>query len=410
MSQQTLTNADSALQDDYVEPIVRAVKEKKFLLDQIKADSSKLDTSGRRYVFDLHTKRNRGRVSAGSTEGSVLPTAGRQGFDGGFDKVKYHFYGLEITDAAIEGTAGSTNAFVDLLTEETEGVARDFQTDMNRQAWGDSTGTLAVVTGVNTTVVVPVDNLQWFEVGDPVDIRDASAAFVSIAPAAPNNLIVSIDYAGKTITLGAAPGTATAAGDLVTISGNYLNEINGVRNIFNKARVLHNVPTTVAQFQSRVTAMAGTVAGESSFQQLRDSINRRGFGKIEGFLTGLGIRRRLAGQYTSNKRYNDAKAVEIHAGYTAIFVDETPVRVDEDAQFGEVLAMTKDALTWVEQAPPNWLKMKDGSIFRLKAGTVAGTNEATWQATFKWYADLASFLPAKGGRLTNCADDTFEGI
>jgi hypothetical protein len=411
MATATLAAADAALQDDYVEPIIRGIKEKKYLLDQIKRDSSKLDQSGRRWVASVHTRRNRGRGSVGTTEGAVLPTAGRQGYEDAFDTVKQHFYGLEITDAAIEGTAGSDSAFVDLLTEESEGLARDFQSDMNRQAWGDGTGTLAVVTGANTVAVVPVDNLQWVEIGDPVRIQDASAGFASLG----DRFVGSIDYVAKTISLtdaagaASAPSGATAAGDLVTISGNYNNEIQGVRKVINKARILHGVPVTVEVFQSRVTPMAGALAGESSFQQLRDSVNRRGFGKVEAFLTTLGVRRRLAGTYTSQKRYNDAQAVEIHGGYTAIYVDETPVMVDEDGQKGEVLALAKDALTWVEQAAPNWLKQKDGSIFTLKNGSAAGTKEATWQAWFKWYCDLASFLPARGGRLTNCEDDDYEG-
>lgn len=407
MSTQTLANADAALQDDYVEPVIRAIKEKKFLLDQIKADSTKMDAKGRRYVFDLHTKRNRGRGSKGQTESAVLPTAGRQGYADGYDYVKYHYYGMEISDAAIEGTAGSENSFVDLLTEETEGIARDFQTDMNRQAWGDGTGTMCLATGANTSAVVPVDNTQWLEIDDPVEFIDVSNANASLGA----RTIVSIQYDDKTVTLSSAPSAATAAGDRLVVVGNFNNEINGVRNIFATGRTLHHIADSdVPQFGSRVYDLEGAVAGESMFQKLRNGINRRGFGKIEGFLTGLGVRTRLAAQYTSNKRYNDAKAVEIHAGYTAIYVDETPVRVDEDAQQGEVLAMTSDALRWVEQAAPNWLKQKDGTIFHLKDGASAQTKEATWQAWFKWYADLASFLPAKGGRLTSCDDDDFEGV
>lgn len=409
MSTQNLANADAALQDDYVEPIIRGIKTKKFLLDKIKRDSSKLESRGRRYVISLNHRRNRGRGSRGVQDGPVLPTAGRLGYEDGWDSIKSHYWAMEITDQAIEATANKENAFVDLLTEESESLSREAQMEANRMAWGDGAGTLTTVTGANTTVTVPVDNLQWVEIGDPVDILDASAAFVSLG----TRTIDAISYTGLTVTLSSAPSGATAAGDLIVIQGNRTTtvsgETNGVRNLINKARILHNVPTTVEIFQSRVTDLAGALAGESKFQEIRDSVNRRGFGSVDAFLTTLGVRRRLAGQYTSNKRYNDAQAVEIHGGYTAIYVDETPVYIDEDGQKGEVLAMAKDALTIVEQAPPNWLKQKDGTIFHLKNGSSAGTKEATWQAWFKWYYDLASFLPARAGRLTNCQDDTYEG-
>jgi hypothetical protein len=399
---QTLAAADAALQDDYVEPIVRAIKEKTYLLDQIQSDSSKLDQKGRRAVWDIHYKRNRGRGSRGTQEGAVLPNAGQQGYEDAAVAVKYHYWAIEITDAAIEATAGKENAFVDLLDEETSGVAREAKTEMNRQAWGDGTGLLAKVTATSATTTFAVDNTQWLMMGDPVTlakVADGSGALV--------RTVMSIDYANKTVTVDTAASVDNTFG--VYITGNRNNEIDGVRNIFNKGRSYAGVPATVPQIQSRVTDMAGAMAGENSFQLLRDSINRRGFGKVGPFLTTLGIRRRLAGTYTSQKRYSDANAVEIHAGYTAIYVDENPVIADEDAQKGEVLAMTKDALVWVEQAAPGWLKQKDGTIFHLKDDSTPGQKQATWQAWFKHYCNLASYLPAKGGRLTNCQDDDYEG-
>lgn len=402
---QTLAAADAALQDDYVEPIIHAVKDKTYLLDQIQSDSSKLDQKGRKAVWDIHYKRNRGRGSRGTTEGAVLPTAGQQGYEDASVAVKYHYWAIEITDAAIEATSGKESSFVDLLDEETKGVATEAKMELNRQAWGDGSGTLCTVTGANTAAVVPVDNTQWLMMGDPVDVLDASAAFVSLGV----RTINSIDYVAKTVTLSSAPSAATANGDVIVIAGNRNNEADGVRNIFAKNRSIYGVPSTVPQIQSRVTDLAGALAGENSFQLLRDSINRRGFGKVGPFLTTLGVRRRLAGTYTSQKRYNDAQAVDIHAGYTAIYVDENPVIADEDGQKGEVLAMTKDALVWVEQAAPNWLKQKDGTVFHLKDDTTPGQKQATWQAWFKWYCNLASYLPAKGGRLTNCQDDDYEG-
>lgn len=401
---QTLAAADAALQDDYVEPIIRGIKDKTYLLDQIKADSSKLDQKGRKAVWDIHFGRNRGRGSRGTTEGAVLPTAGANKYEDASVRVKYHYWALEITDAAIEATKGKEHSFVDLLDDETMMIAREANMEMNRQAWGDGTGLLCSVTGANTGAVVPVDNTQWLVVDDPVDVLDRSTG-----ASKGSRSILSIDYAAKTVTLSSAPSSATANTDGLYITGNRNNEADGVRTIFAKNRAIYGVPATVLQTQARVTDMAGALAGETSFQQLRDSINRRGFGKVGPFLTTLGIRRRLAGTYTSQKRYNDANAVEVHGGYTAIYVDENPVIADEDGQKGEVLAMTKDALVWVEQAAPNWMKQKDGTIFHLKDGTTPGTKEATWQAYFKWYCNLASYLPAKGGRLTNCQDDDYEG-
>jgi hypothetical protein len=74
------------------------------------------------------------------------------------------------------------------------------------------------------------------------------------------------------------------------------------------------------------------------------------------FVTTRGIRRRLADTYQSQKRFNDARATEIHGGYTAIFVNEIPVVADDDAPKGWVFAINKDAFRWFEVAKPDWLR------------------------------------------------------
>jgi hypothetical protein len=79
---------------------------------------------------------------------------------------------------------------------------------------------------------------------------------------------------------------------------------------------------------------------------------------VEVFLTTRGIRRRLADTYQSTKRFNDAKAVEIHGGYTAIFVNEIPVVIDDDIPKGWAFALRDDAFRWGEIAPPGWLRTR----------------------------------------------------
>jgi hypothetical protein len=188
--------------------------------------------------------------------------------------------------------------------------------------------------------------------------------------------------------------------------------MDGMRNITENERTLHSVNSATSgnAFWKGNTVKAGTsfaataVAGESLFEQLADNVGAQGNGDVEVFLTSRGIRRRLADSYQSQKRFNDAKAVDVHGGYSAIMVNEIPVVADDDAPKTYAFGFNKSALKWFEQTKPGWLERENGGIFHLKtAGT--GTYAAIWQAWFRWYACLGCVAPNRTGRIEFASDD-----
>src|SRR3954468_623196 len=102
MATQNLTNADAILKDLYVGPIVEQLNQKTYMLDQIQRDSDHIDHTGRRAVIPVHSGRNRGRSSI--VDGGTLPVAGRQVWQDAIVPIRYHSYGIELTDASIEAT------------------------------------------------------------------------------------------------------------------------------------------------------------------------------------------------------------------------------------------------------------------------------------------------------------------
>jgi hypothetical protein len=129
-------------------------------------------------------------------------------------------------------------------------------------------------------------------------------------------------------------------------------------------------------------------------------------------LTTLGVQRRLANQYTSYKRYNDAKAVEVDGGYSAIMVaagnKALPVIADVDAPLGFAFALQKSSFAWCELQKPDWLTAPDGkgSILTLKTGSSAGTAPADlagpgWSGTRRWSAVART----QNGRIVRLKDD-----
>jgi hypothetical protein len=420
MATQTLAAFDAALKDLYVGPIVEQLNQKTYILDQIERDADHIDHTGRRAVVPLHKNRNRGRKSI--ADGGTLPTAGAQVYLDAIVPLRYHTYGIELTDQVIEASKTNEGAFISAIEVESKGVAIDMRKDINRQAFGIGTGALAAAptatAGVNKAsketkleFFLPSD-VQYILVGDVIDvIKEATG---ELGKGVEGAEVTARKVAATTeVTLSKSLKEELAAETYnVYISGNRNQEMDGMRNITENERTLHSVNSATAgnAFWKGNTVKAGeskpkpAVAGESLFEQLADNVGAQGNGDVEVFLTTRGIRRRLADSYQSQKRFNDAKAVDVHGGYSAIMVNEIPVVADDDAPKTFAFGFNKSALKWFEQTKPGWLERENGGIFHLKtAGT--GTYAAIWQAWFRWYAALGCVAANRTGRIEFCTDD-----
>jgi hypothetical protein len=414
MAYQTLATADAVLKDLYVGPIIEQINYKTYMLDQIDRDSDHVDFTGRRAIVPLHTLGNRKRGSI--PDGGTLPTPGTQSYADAIIGIKYHAQGLALTDMAIKQAGKNEGAFVNLLDEETKRLAQDFKKDINRQVYGDGTGLLATVTAGGAGVAtVTVDSTQYLQVGDPIDVlvRATGAAFHASSL---NLTILSIDRTTRVVTFTSVI-TGTTDNTLgLYIAGNSFGsggaiasyEMDGLRNITATTGTLHGINRATAgneYFRGKRQAASGAVAGESLFAQLADDIGAGGLGDVDVFLTTRGIRRRLANTYQSQKRFNDAKAVDIHAGYTAIFVNEIPVIADDDVPKGWVFALQKDAFKWFEVEKPDWLRSEDGTVWQMGVSTTGSGRRTTWEAWWVWYAALGSMAPNRTGAIPDAQDD-----
>jgi hypothetical protein len=412
MAGQTLAAADAILKDLYVGPIVEQLNQKTYMLDQIERDSDHVDLTGRRAIVPLHTGRNRGRGGRGA--GGTLPNAGRQSYQDAIIKITYQYSGIEVDDAAITASTSNEGAFINILDGETKGCANDLKKDMNRQIFGTGDGLLATLTAETASgKTLTVDSVQYLQVGDPVDLVVKSTGATTNGVLA--TTIVARSASAKTVELGSAVAGAVSTTYGLYIAGDRSNEINGLRNIIAKNRTLHEINSETAgnEFWNGNTRKAGAsatetaVAGETLFEQLADDVGFSGQGEVEVFLTSRGIRRRLADTYQSQKRFNDAQAVNVHGGYSAIMVNEIPVIADDDCPRTWAFGLNKESFRWFQQAPPGWMEgpAGNGSLFTLKDGATTGTKVATWQAWFKWYVNLGNVAPNRNGAIEFCTDD-----
>lgn len=411
MATQTLAAADALLKDRYLGPVVEQLNQKTYMLDQIKRDSDSVDYTGRRAIFPVHTSRNRGRGGRG--DGGTIPTAGIQAWQDAIVPITYQLASMEITDGSIEASKSNEAAFLNILEAETKGIGQDMKKDMNRQIFGTGDGLFGTLAETaEETKTLKLDSVQYVQVGDPVDVLVKATGEKSEGIEAVT-VVKRTGGATKTIELSEKVKKATTSYG-VYLSGSRNLEINGLRNIVNKSRTLHSINSETAGnefWNSTVTKVGASatelaVAGESSFQKLANDVGLNGNGEVEAFITTRGIRERLANTYQSQKRLNDAQMVHIHGGFTAIMVNEIPVIADDDAPRTFAFGLNKDSFRWYQQAGPGWLESpQNGDVFRLKAGTTAGTNVLVWTASLKWYCNLGNNAPNRNGRLENCEDD-----
>lgn len=412
MATQTLATADAILKDLYRGPIIEQLNYKTYMLDMIERDSESVDFTGRRAIFPVHSAPNFSPTSF--TDGGTLPTPGIQGYQDGIVAIRYHAGGMEITDQSIKQATGNEGSFVNLLDADSKKLAQDLKKNLNRQVFGTGTGVLTTIgTGGVATTTVTVGSTQYLRPGSVVDVLNTSTGAATNGGS--SVVIQSINRATKVITFTAALAGTTPSDNTygIYMPGARNNELDaGLQAVASANRTLHGINSSTAgnEFWNGQTRSAGsTVAGESLFEQLADDVGGQGQGEVDVFLTSRGIRRRLADTYQSTKRFVDAKAVEVHGGYQAIFVNEIPVIADDDVPKGFVFALRRDAFKWFQVSDPDWLQKDGGSIWHLKTGSTTGSRAAIWQAWMVWYAALGCLAPNQIGSITAATDDAAVG-
>lgn len=411
MATETLSTADAILKDLYPAPIREQTNYKTWLLDRVERDSTRVDFEGRRAIMPLHTSQN---PSEGSiSDGGTLPTPGVEGNADAIVPIRYVASGLEMTDMLIKQAKTNRGAFVNALTDRSKRLAKGFRKKVNRQLFGDGLGTLATLASSPAAATTfTVDSTQYLKVGQIIDVRTKSTGALENAGNV-SLTITAINTSTKVVTVSAAvTATTTTAG--VYIAGSYGLELEGLRRIGSTSRSLYGIDSSVAgneYWNAQVSNAAGAVAGEDLFIQLEDlaasSSGEDAIGELDVWLTTRGIRRRLAGTYTSQKRFNDAKAMEIHGGYSAIYVNETPVIADDDVPKGYAFGLRADAFTLFEVEQPDFLKdPESGRVWHLATGSTAGSRAAKWQAWWVWYANLGAGAPNQVAVIYGAADES----
>jgi hypothetical protein len=421
---QTTANADAILKNYYLGPVREQLNQKAILmfaadtLDEgsqrpigsdgsaagwrgIARESESVQFAGRQWVTPAHVSRNEG-VGA-IAEGGTVPVAGQQGWTDLQDNLKHNLGTIELTRFAIRLSNRSEGAFLKLLETEMKGLVKDLRKDINRQAYGNQTGTLAAVTadGANT---VTVDTVQYLRVGMRIDLVDVTNDTVF----ASNRTISALNPTTKVATYSGADVTATTNHRLCR-TGNWKKEINGLGNLVLDTGTVHGVDSSLAAnaWHKSIVKDAATAAfSEDLGQQVIDTVTDGGNADdVELILTTSGIVRRYANQLKNLKRFNDAQSTTLRGGFKALMFNDQPMVKDPDCPKGTMWFLNADAFMWVYlpdgDLPGNWDWVDDDGAILVRKADRSDAFEAYMAADH----DLAIVARNQTGRINNLDDD-----
>lgn len=421
MATQNLAGVDALLKNVYRGPWVEQLNQETIILDIVeKTDANQMGTfNGRQLIFPVHSSRNHGRGAV--TDGGQLATAGTQGTVDAIVTMKYFNVGIEISDQAIKQSKSDEGSFVRVLTFEMDLAHTDIRKDITRVAYGTGDGVLAnYVSGGGTgpSVTLTVDSGQYIAVGDVVDILVKSTGVShgtggTVTAVSMTGTANSSTQAQASISVTFPSSvTAQAAGDAVYVTGDRVNESDGLRNITSTGRTLHSINSSSNPFwDSNVLSFGNANPSEDGIMHLCQQIRQRSGKTPDVVVFTLGGQRRLANTYASQKRWNDDHVGNVEGGYEAIMVaaggKPIPVIADPDCPNGTGFALNKESFCWSQIGPPDWLEapVGGGSILYLKDGSALGTKARIWQGWMCWDAVLATVAPNRNGQFTNINDD-----
>jgi hypothetical protein len=371
----------------------------------IEALADGIDFVGNEFRIPLRTSRNQGIGSRNENE--TLPAPGNEGFVQISEPLRYHYGLFNITGQLIKASESNEGAFKRALTVEMQGTTDSLKRKMNIDAYGDATGALTTARGTSsTTTTLAVHSTINFQVGEIVDVYDVSGA-TYLANA---RTVTAVDRPNRTITISGSNITTDEGDQIIrassdSTSGTPNNDkdrvINGLENIVANSGILHTLnPATATYWKSTVVDASSAVVGDTLLRQLCDGVGFESGDDEELILiTTRGVRNRYANTLTAFKRFNDAQAVKLRGGFTALMFDDKPMVIDDQCPIGRVYALNTKAMFWSQNSDWEWMDL-DGETLKWEPRL-----DRFIGILFK-YCNLGTWARNRHGKIINAADDT----
>ena len=393
-----LSTIDGFLKEDYVlKNIVDTVNMSTFLLSKMRSQKT---TEGRRFRFSLRFGVGEGQGNR--VERATLPEEGFGTYDEAFGNVVFQYGTLDISGPAIAATESGKATFTQALKQSIKDCRDGFRLERYRQAWGDGTGTMALVNGTGNSTIIPVKNPYGLSYDESALTPDQKVRGfrknmkILLETTGVARTITNVSQANGTITVNTA--TAFADGERI-IRGDSTTESNDGIEYLGVSAVMQATGTylgivrdTEPGMQANIIDLAGAELSEDALQAAFDTaeINGDGMSKPSMLLSEHLARRIYINLLAGYKRF--VSPTVLKGGFSALDYNGVPWVTDKLCPPQRVYYLNDADWVWFVMKNIGWAD-EDGQVLKW-AGTDA------YKAILRAYAQIACKQPANQTMLT----------
>lgn len=386
MAGSTLSTFDAILKTQYLGPIREQLNSSSVLYSRLEKNEDSV--VGKNFTIPLHYGRNEG-VGA-RAEGGTLPTAGNQAYKECIVPMRYQYGRIQITGPTIKAARSNEGAFLRAVDSEMRGLERDMKSSMNRQAFGDGTGALAVCASASDATTITVDSTAKLRVGMPVDIL-VTATGATTAGVVGDTVASITSSTAFTLTTGVATYGSIDSTYSVYVAGSRAKEMMGLAGIVSATSTLQGLDVaTYPWWKATVLANGGTnrAISDTLLQTAIDTLEANSSGMCTAMYTSFGVRRAYQALLTATKQLVNTQ--KLQGGYEAISYlggshGVIPMIADKDAPANKIFIVDEDELAIYRLADFDWMQ-EDGSILSRVSGVDA------YEAVLYVYQELGTSM------------------
>ena len=382
----TLSTFDAILKTQYLGPIREQLNSSSVLYSRLEKNEDSV--VGKNFTIPLHYGRNEG-VGA-RAEGGTLPTAGNQAYKECIVPMRYQYGRIQITGPTIKAARSNEGAFLRAVDSEMRGLERDMKSSMNRQAFGDGTGALAVCASASSATAITVDSTAKLRVGMPVDIL-VTATGATTAGVVGDTVASITSSTVFTLTTGVATYGSIGNTYSVYVAGSRAKEMMGLAGIVSATSTLQSLDVaSYPWWKATVLANSGTnrAISDTLLQTAIDTLEANSSGMCTAMYTSFGVRRAYQALLTATKQLVNTQ--KLQGGYEAISYlggshGMIPIIAEKDAPANKIFIVDEDELAIYRLADFDWMQ-EDGSILSRVSGVDA------YEAVLYVYQELGTSM------------------
>ena len=386
MAGSTLSTFDAILKTQYLGPIREQLNSSSVLYSRLEKNEDSV--VGKNFTIPLHYGRNEG-VGA-RAEGGTLPDAGSQAYKECIVPMRYQYGRIQITGPTIKAARSNEGAFLRAVDSEMRGLERDMKSSMNRQAFGDGTGALAVCASASSATAITVDSTAKLRVGMPVDIL-VTATGATTAGVVGDTVASITSSTVFTLTTGVATYGSIGNTYSVYVAGSRAKEMMGLAGIVSATSTLQGLDVaTYPWWKATVLANGGTnrAISDTLLQTAIDTLEANSSGMCTAMYTSFGVRRAYQALLTATKQLVNTQ--KLQGGYEAINYlggshGVIPMIADKDAPANKIFIVDEDELAIYRLADFDWMQ-EDGSVLSRVSGVDA------YEAVLYVYQELGTSM------------------